>query len=225
MNIGLIVGIGPAATDYYYRLIIAEMAKSGAPLDLTMAHADAPTMLRNQVANNVAAQVAIYTALTRKLKAAEAQYVAVTSVAGHFCREAFAKVSPLPVIDLIDTVKTEVAARGYKRVGLIGTRVVMETRFYGSLPDVEVVVPAGDRLARVHDAYVSMAMRGAVSAAERDVFFEAGRDMTARQGADVILLAGTDLALAFTDHAPGFSVLDCAACHVQAIVKTARGAG
>ena len=39
MHIGMIVGIGPAATDYYYRYLISAMAKAGHDLHLTMAHA------------------------------------------------------------------------------------------------------------------------------------------------------------------------------------------
>ena len=46
-HIGLIGGIGPAATDYYYRRIIAAYAESDLELGLTIAHADAPTLLRN----------------------------------------------------------------------------------------------------------------------------------------------------------------------------------
>jgi aspartate racemase len=41
MHIGLIVGIGPAATDFYYRYLIAAFARAGRDLDLTMAHAAA----------------------------------------------------------------------------------------------------------------------------------------------------------------------------------------
>ncbi len=60
MHIGLIVGIGPAATDFYYRRLIAALAAAGTPLELTMAHADMPTLLRNQAAGDAGAQVAIY---------------------------------------------------------------------------------------------------------------------------------------------------------------------
>jgi aspartate racemase len=35
MHIGLIVGIGPAATDYYYRQLIAAAARAGKDLELT----------------------------------------------------------------------------------------------------------------------------------------------------------------------------------------------
>jgi aspartate racemase len=40
MHIGLIGGIGPAATDFYYRRLIASFANKKATLELTIVHAD-----------------------------------------------------------------------------------------------------------------------------------------------------------------------------------------
>ncbi len=67
MHIGLIVGIGPAATDFYYRYLIAAAARIGRDLELTVAHADTPTLLRNQSTANDQAQVDIYLRLTERL--------------------------------------------------------------------------------------------------------------------------------------------------------------
>jgi hypothetical protein len=87
MHIGLIGGIGPAATDFYYRRLISTFASRKAALDLTIVHADTPTLLGNLASNNVAAQVAIYMRLTKRLAAAGAGCVVITSIAGHFCIE------------------------------------------------------------------------------------------------------------------------------------------
>jgi aspartate/glutamate racemase len=43
MHIRLIGGIGPAATDFYYRRLIAAFASRKTPLEPTIAHADTPT--------------------------------------------------------------------------------------------------------------------------------------------------------------------------------------
>ena len=59
MHVGLIVGIGPAATDFYFRRLIAALAAAGLPLNLTMAHADTPTLLRNQTMVDGVAQMAL----------------------------------------------------------------------------------------------------------------------------------------------------------------------
>jgi hypothetical protein len=94
MHIGLIGGIGPAATDFYYRRLIATFASKKAALELTIVHADTPTLLSNLASNNAAAQVAIYVRLTKRLVAAGAECVVVTSVAGHFCIDEFKVSSP-----------------------------------------------------------------------------------------------------------------------------------
>ena len=133
MHIGLIGGIGPAATDFYYRRLISTFASKKAALELTIVHADTPTLLSNLVSNDAAAQVAIYMRLTNRLVAAGAGCVVVTSIAGHFCIDAFKAASPLPVVDMISEVGRAIERRGLKRIGILGTRTVMETRFYGGV--------------------------------------------------------------------------------------------
>ena len=221
MHIGLIVGIGPAATDFYYRSIVGRMAAVLTDLELTMVHADTPTLLANQAAEDIAAQVEIYTRLTRRLQAAGAQSVSVTSIAGHFCIDAFERVSALPVINMLSVVDQAVTDRGYGRVGVLGTRGVMLSGLYGALSDIDVVVPPWPNLDAVHDAYVTMASTATCTDEQRQVFFDAGRAMVEEQGADAVLLAGTDLALAFNGGDPGFPVFDCAQAHVTAIFAEA----
>jgi aspartate racemase len=221
MHIGMIVGIGPAATDYYYRHLISAMAKAGHDLQLTMAHADTPTLLRHQSENNQNAQVAVYVQLAERLQRCGVEAIAVTSIAGHFCIQAFKEVSPMPVIDLLETVKAEVNRQGLKRVGLLGTRVVMESQFYGVLDGVQVVAPDSDLL-DVHNAYVAMASSGVVTDHQKEVFLSAARTLIHVQGCESILLAGTDLALVFNkDFDPGFEFLDCAGVHAEAITQKA----
>jgi len=221
MHIGLIVGIGPAATDYYYRNLISAAARAGKDLELTMAHADTPTLLRHQAEGNVQAQVDIYCRLTERLQRAGIAQVAVTSIAGHFCIDAFKRVSPVPVIDLLGVVGLEVTRRGLRRVGLLGTRLVMASRFYGVLDGVEVIAPVND-LMEVHQAYVAMASAGVATPAHRDVFMRAGMSLARDHGCESIMLAGTDLALVFGHGVePGFDIVDCAEAHVMAIAKAA----
>ena len=157
MHIGLIGGIGPAATDFYYRRLIATFASKKAALELTIVHADAPTLLSNLASNNATAQVANYVRLTKRLVAAGAECVVVTSIAGHFCIDQFKVPSPLPVVDMISEVNRAIKRRGLKRIGILGTRTVMETRFYGGVPSAQIIPPSGQDLDDVHQAYIEMA--------------------------------------------------------------------
>jgi aspartate racemase len=224
MHIGLIGGIGPAATDFYYRRLISTFASRKAALELTIVHADTPTLLKNLSANDTGAQVAIYTRLTKRLVAAGAGCVVVTSIAGHFCIEAFKDVSPLPVVDMISEVSQAVEGRGLRRIGILGTRTVMETRFYGGISSAEIIPPDGQDLDDVHQAYVAMAASGVATEAQRSIFNQVSRKLLEENGAEAIMLGGTDLALVFSQDDAPFPLVDCAAIHVDAIARLALSA-
>ena len=96
--------------------------------------------------------------------------MAVTSIAGHFCRKEFEALSPLPVVDIIDEVGRAVTARLVRRIGILGTRTVMESRFYGGVTTATVLLPVGTDLEDVHDAYVTMATTGAITDVQRTIF-------------------------------------------------------
>src|SRR5579864_5132318 len=160
MHIGLIGGIGPGATDFYYRRLISTFARKNATLELTIVHADTPTLLSNLTRNDAAAQTAIFKRLTNRLASAAAECVGITSIAGHFCIDDFKVVSPLLVVDMIAEVSRAIEARGLKRIGIIGTRTVMETRFYGRIARAEIVPPSEPDMEDVHRAYISMATSG-----------------------------------------------------------------
>ena len=225
MHIGLIGGIGPAATDFYYRRLIATFAEKKQPLELTIAHADAPTLIGNLARNDTAAQAAIFTRLTKRLAQAGANCVAITSIAGHFCIDAFRAQSPLPAVDMIAEVNRALAGRGIKRVGILGTQSVMESRFYGGVTSAEIVPPGGQDLADVHQAYVTMATSGVVTEAQRSVFNAASHRLLKERGVQAILLGGTDLVLVYDEQNSDFPVIDCAGIHADAIARVAIMAG
>jgi aspartate racemase len=221
MHIGLIGGIGPAATDFYYRRLISTFASNKAALELTIVHADTPTLLANLASNDAAAQVAIYTSLTNRLVAAGAESVVVTSIAGHFCIDAFKAVSPLPVVDMTSEVGRAIEKRGLKRIGILGTRKAMETHLFGGVTSAEIVPPSGSDLDDVHDAYVTMAASGVATDAQRAVFAASCQQLLKDRGVEAIMLGGTDLALIFNDQPTDFPLVHCAGVHVEAIVRLA----
>lgn len=221
MHIGLIGGIGPAATDFYYRRLISTFAGKKAALELTIVHADTPTLLRHLASNDAASQVAIYMKLTNRLAAAGADCVAITSIAGHFCIDAFKASSALPVVDMISEVNRAIAQRALVRIGILGTRTVMETRLYGSVSGVDVVPPSGPDLEEVHNAYVAMAASGVVTEAQSAVFTAVSKKLLDESGVEAIMLGGTDLALVFNERDTDFPLIDCAGIHADAIAKWA----
>jgi aspartate racemase len=219
MHIGLIGGIGPAATDFYYRGLIERHAASGIPLELTIAHADVREMSRNLTNRDPGRQAEIFARLVERMKAAGAAAAAVTSMGGHFCVKELVALSPLPILNAIPEVDAAITRRKMKKVGIIGTRTVMESALYHGISSAEVVAPEGAERDAVHTAYVSMAEVGRVTDQQRQTFFTAGRRLCQERGAEAIMLGGTDMFLAFVGQQSPFPLIDCADIHVEAIYR------
>jgi aspartate racemase len=221
MHIGLIGGIGPAATEYYYRHLVAARAKAKAPLELTIAHADMARLLSNLAAGHTVDQARVFQKHVAQLAGAGAQIAAVTSIAGHFCIDALEEISTLPVANALTIVSKELVHRGFARVGLLGSKAAMASRLYGTLAELDIVLPRDDELDRVGDEYLAMATAQHASEAQRELFFNVGARLCSEQGAEVVVLAGTDMFLAFEGHEPGFPTLDCADIHIGELANMA----
>jgi aspartate racemase len=216
MHIGLIGGIGPAATDFYYRGLVDRHAAAGIPLECTIAHADVREMSRNLQGGQPKKQAEIFAGLIGRLKAAGAQVAAVTSMGGHFCINELLPISPLPLVHGIHAVDTAITRSGLKKIGVLGTPLVMNTKLYGGVAAAELVAPDGDMFDQVGASYMAMAQIGRVTDQQRDVFFKAG-DALMKRGVQAIMLGGTDLFLAFAGREPPFPLVDCADIHVDAL--------
>ena len=223
MHLGLIGGIGPAATVVYYQRLCARMRALGAPLELTIVQADIHTLIRNSLADLRDEQAVIYSALIQRLHAAGAECAAITSLGGHFCFEETARISALPLVSAVAPLDSYFVAAGIQRIGLLGTRIVMRTRLYGQLHRTSAVA-CDDDAETLGQLYQDIAVSGVCTDAQREVLFAAGRQMVAQQGADAIVLAGTDLNLAFDGQRdPGFPVIDALDVHVALLADLAAG--
>ncbi|QYK40978.1 MAG: aspartate/glutamate racemase family protein [Paracoccaceae bacterium] len=221
MHLGLIGGIGPAATVAYYQRLCRAVADRGGVLDLTIVQADIQTLIANNLADRRAEQAVIYAALIDRLAAAGCDCAAITSLGGHFCFDETVARSLLPLVSAVAPLDAHFVAQGIGIVGLLGTRVVMRTRLYGQLRQTRSIA-LDDEIDVLGQTYQDVAVAGACTAAQRATFLDAGRRMVAA-GAEAVVLAGTDLNLAFDGAEPGYPVIDALDVHVAVLADLATG--
>ena len=219
MHIGLIGGIGPAATEFYYRGLVKAYASVGRKMSLTIAHADTREMVANMEAGKNAEQAHIFAGFADQLRAGGSDAVAVTSMGGHFCIKELEAISSLPVLNAIPALDAYFADIGVKRIGVLGSRAVMESKFYGGVTSVEVIAPAANEMQTAHKEYIAMATAASAIDAQKEYFVKAGQRLCEENGAEMIVLGGTDLFLAFGDEDHGYPIVDSAQIHVDAIAR------
>lgn len=221
MHIGLIGGIGVAATLVYYQRLTGAVKALGGRLECTIVHAQVDDLVRTNNADLRDEQAAIYAPLIQRLADTGADCAAITSMGGHFCYQETKPMSALPLVSAIAPLDGAFADMGYARVGLLGTRVVMRTRFYGQLARTEGIV-LDDEIDPVGQTYQDIAVAGACSPEQREFFLAAGRRLIDK-GAEAVVLAGTDLNLAFDGQDPGYPVIDALDIHVDLLARLATG--
>ena len=220
MHLGLIGGIGPASTVVYYQKLTGAMRGLGLPLDLTIVNADANVLVKNNLADDRAAQAQVYAGLIDRLQAAGADCAVITSLGGHYCIDETVPLSALPLISGVAPLDDYFAAEGIKTVGLLGTAVVMRTKLYGQLAKTVAIAP--DDIDASGQAYLDMALSSMCSDAQRADFIVQGQRLI-DAGADAVVLAGTDLNLAFDGRDVGYPVIDALDIHIDLLVKLATG--
>jgi aspartate racemase len=203
-NLGLIGGLGPGATVQYYQ----QLAK-GKPGETLIIHADMDRVREAVERNDLEGLAGYLAGLIERLAAGGAKVAAISAVTPHICIRQLEKISVLPLVDITKAIAAEVRERGYRRVALFGTRFVVESRMFGLLDGIEVVVP--EQIATIHDCYMRI-VNGETE--PRATLSRIAHELPV----DAIVLAGTDLALVYDESNTDFPHVDCVRAHIHAIL-------
>jgi aspartate racemase len=123
------------------------------------------------------------------------------------------------VLNLFDPLVRELSARSVRRVGVFGTRFVVESALFGMANGVEVIQPPRDEVEYIHRTYLELAQTGNGSDIQYRGLTDLALNFCKRDDLDAIVLAGTDLSLIFDETNTPFPSIDCAALHIEAILR------
>ena len=220
MHLGLIGGIGPAATIAYYSKLIEKFKSFGIPLQLTIVHADVSVLVANASANRKQAQAEVFAKHLHQLAGAGCDAAMITAMTGHFCFDQTEPLSPIPLINGTKLVDDYCDEHNIKSVGLLGSPPVIATHLFGLLKSPKTIVPDSEA-EKLGATYMDLALSASCSEEQRQYLINAGARMVTEQGAQAILLAGTDLGLAFDGQQTSYKVIDALEVHAAALVKMA----
>jgi aspartate racemase len=209
------------ATVYYYQELVKAHAARGRTPHLLIIHADVTRVLTYARDGDVT-QLAEYLAgMVRQLQRGGAQVAAVPSVTPHLCIGELIRMSPLPLVNLIEQVAGEIRRRGLKRVALFGTRFTMETGLFGQLAGVaDVIGPKPDEMDSIHETYLELVRHATASPQQFQTLTQIAHTLCERDQVEAIVFAGTELSLVFNEGNTDFPHIDCASLHLDAIMRS-----
>jgi aspartate racemase len=226
--IGMIGGIGPESTiDYYRRLLEgAQKRNPGGP---------APSIIINSIdlqkgldllgANKLNELTEYIVPEVMRLQSAGAEFGFLAANSPHIVFDDIARRSPIPLVSIVEATCVEAKARGFKKLGLFGTRFTMHGRFY---PDtftregLQLTVPTADEQDYIHDKYINELIPGKFLPETRDGLLAIATRMKNQDGIQALVLGGTELPLILTDNSLlGIPFLDTTQIHVDAILERA----
>jgi aspartate racemase len=207
-KLGLIGGLGPVATIHYYRELVK--AQAG---EMLIVHADMDRALEFVKRGDLTGLADYFARIIERLARGGAEFAAISAVTPHCCVRELEKVSVLPLVNIIEVTAREIRSRGYRRVALLGTRYTVQSRMFGMLEGIDVLVP--DQVDAIHDAYMQTVAGGTEG---QVILSEIARDLPV----DAVVLAGTDLSLIFDESNTDFAHIDCTKVHIEEITRRLR---
>lgn len=134
----------------------------------------------------------------------------------------------VPFLHIADATGRAIAAKGQRRVALLGTRYTMEQTFYrGRLQEqfaIETLIPEADDRAQINQIIFDELCLGTFSEASRDYYLQAIA-ATAEQGAEGVIFGCTEIGLLVPAELSPLPVFDTAAIHAEDAVNFMLSAG
>jgi aspartate racemase len=215
--LGLVGGLGPNATVYYYNGLIAAHKAQGRVARMLIAHADVDHGRPLAEAGKLDELARYLNGFIDATAAGGAEMAAIVAVTPHICTAQLLPLLKIPLVDMVSVVADEIRARGLKRIALLGTRSTVESKMFDRL-GVQVVMPTSDEIDFIHNAYLDVVYDRS-TAETIDHLRELAHTLMKRDGAESVLVAGTDLSLVLNEQNAGFPTIDCAGAHIKEITR------
>lgn len=211
MRLGVIGGLGPMATAYYFELVVrmTDVARDQDHPEIVLM--DIPTIpdrtayiLGNSDEDPVGPMIAV----GKQLKSLGATLLATPCVTAHYFHDALQQGVGLPVIHVIECTAQLLKRKGIRRVGLMATDGTVESGIFQKeleAAGIETVLPSREAQKGVMTLIYDQVKAGIPADMS---LFDAIRDQLRGNGAQVVILGCTELSLLKKQQDLGDGILD-----------------
>lgn len=216
---GLIGGLGVGAGLFYYRSLVKAHLAMGLSPSILMVHADVRKVMAHAAARESEKLASYLYSLLRQLADGGAETATIPAFSPQICARELAEMTPLPLIDLLDSIVAELDLRKVQRLSIFGARVTMETALFGKLKNRDVIAAKPREIDAVSGIYQRVVEEEGAPSEDHARLRALAHTLIEREQLDAILLAGTDFSLVFTPENADFPIIDGARTHISAIMR------
>ncbi|MBA7571328.1 L-aspartate/glutamate-specific racemase [subsurface metagenome] len=225
--IGLIGGMSWFSSLEYYRLInelVAEKLGGLHSARIVLYSLDFDEIEQTQHQGRWDDATTILSQASTALKQAGADFLVICTNTMHKIADAVRERAGLPFIDIVEVTGNSIVKKGLGKVGLLGSRFVMEEPFYrGRLKkqfDIEVLVPDKEERAMVDRIIFDELCQGKIEESSHCAYINIITELI-EQGAEGIILGCTELPLLIRPGDVPVPLFDTMRLHAEAAVNLA----
>jgi len=200
-TIGLLGGMSWESTATYYRIINERFKEKLGGLHsakICLYSVDFDEIEKLQHSGNWAETAKILADACKKIETGGADFLLICTNTMHKVAPEIESAINIPVLHIADATAKQIKAKGYDKVGLLGTKFTMEQDFYkGRLTKshgIEVVVPDEPDRQIVHHVIFNELCLGKINEKSRSEYVRI-IDKLAGKGAQAVILGCTEISL------------------------------
>lgn len=229
-RIGLVGGLGPEATLEYYREIIDVFKSTDTSLnypEIIIYSVNMSELIGMMNRKEYGKVVEYLLRVISSLKKAGAEFAAMSANTPHLVFDDLVKVSPLPLVSIVESACDETKRLGLKRPGLVGTGFTMSGTFYQDVFNrrgITLALPDEPDMKIINEKLFSEIELGIFKDETRNLLIKIIEKMVKEMHIDCLILGCTEFPLILTEPLyAGIPMLNTTKIHVDAIVKYCRG--
>ena len=220
-TIGLIGGMSWESTITYYQILntlVREKIGSFHSAKLILFSVDFAEIEGFQTTNQWQEAGQLLADAAKSLEAAGADFLVLCTNTLHKVSDQITASTHLPFIHIADALIEEIHRKGYKRVGLLGTKYTMGESFYQDMlrkAGIEVLVPNLEDQNTVNTVIFNELCFGNIEKQSRDSYISIIHNLIA-EGAQAIVLGCTEIGLLINqEDLPEIPLLDTVQLHAR----------
>jgi len=229
-TIGLIGGLSWYSTLEYYRTInelVQQQLGGHASAQISLQSLNFAEIRALQESSDWSTSGKVMADAARRCQDSGADFVLICSNLMHKNADDVAAALDVPLLHIADAIAERATAMGWTRVGLLGTRQVMEEAFYTDrlqARGVDVCVPELDDRVMVDRIIFDELTQGKIEESSRTAFLQVIAKLAA-DGAQAVVLGCTEIELLVKPEDSALPPIDSMRTHAEAAVREALREG